>query len=484
MDREKLIAARDKQLWSIEEAAERIGVHSTTLSRWERGEITPHSSSIRKICRAYKTTPEALGLSRHSVSWNQPIDDEHPGEDEAQIAESVKSIHICYQNDVELRIQCLLAEALHRKKSAEGYADLRRRLHQELESSQSMHQQNHEGIDEGRRDAIRRLALFPAQVLGLTALGTALTWGAEEILISCASGLTACEYLSRGDQQDISLALDMLSAYLPTLKTIVRESSQHRQEAARQVAQGSLIKATLAVHREGAADAIQYAQQSLIYARESGDIAWQAGIARRLSWMYFCNGQEDLALETALQAEYLMKEAKVPFALATQSAIYGGIAKYQALNGHKDEALITFGRARDLFSASLNDNNGFVYGEYNLSTLTMEEGLMHLYAGEYDEAFTTLSRVVDVQGETFAPTVPMSSKRVYVEIINNLMLASLNRAVKDKKLSLGLLKAGIAGTTGLDSKQRLSELRLAYRIMLGIWSNEPDVRELRGQLLH
>src|SRR5579875_3611975 len=54
--------ARHKQHWSLEEAAQRIGVDRATLSRWERGESKPRAVNLRQLCEAYGMSPQQVGF--------------------------------------------------------------------------------------------------------------------------------------------------------------------------------------------------------------------------------------------------------------------------------------------------------------------------------------------------------------------------------------------------------------------------------------
>jgi len=59
----KLIAARKAQCWSLEEAANAIGVSTQTYFRWEHYLQVPHPSSLRLLCAAFGvSSPKELGF--------------------------------------------------------------------------------------------------------------------------------------------------------------------------------------------------------------------------------------------------------------------------------------------------------------------------------------------------------------------------------------------------------------------------------------
>ncbi len=82
----KLRAARKAKAWTIETAAEKVGVSWVTYSRWEKGTQTPYLSTVRDICKAFHKSPQDLGLE-HLV--------EESGEEETkQVAFTSVSLQI------------------------------------------------------------------------------------------------------------------------------------------------------------------------------------------------------------------------------------------------------------------------------------------------------------------------------------------------------------------------------------------------------
>ena len=75
-----LRAARTTKHWSMQAASERVGVDRVTYSRWERGEQTPHLTTLDLLCRAFEMSPEALGFA-HLVAHPVPLGEattDHP----------------------------------------------------------------------------------------------------------------------------------------------------------------------------------------------------------------------------------------------------------------------------------------------------------------------------------------------------------------------------------------------------------------------
>src|SRR5260370_26907382 len=62
----KLRQARKQKRWSIEKAAEEVGVSWLTYSRWERGTQYPHPTSLDMLCNTFSLSPNELGFSDES----------------------------------------------------------------------------------------------------------------------------------------------------------------------------------------------------------------------------------------------------------------------------------------------------------------------------------------------------------------------------------------------------------------------------------
>ncbi len=59
----KLRTAREKRHWSMEAAADKIGVSKTTIARWEHGEQRPRGTSLDLVCTTFGMSAEELGFA-------------------------------------------------------------------------------------------------------------------------------------------------------------------------------------------------------------------------------------------------------------------------------------------------------------------------------------------------------------------------------------------------------------------------------------
>jgi tetratricopeptide (TPR) repeat protein len=281
----------------------------------------------------------------------------------------------------------------------------------------------------------------------------------------------------------MTLASWALSIYLPALKTIAKESSLHRKEATRLAGQAFLLKTVLTVHREGPKQAASYAEQGLIYSKESGDLPLQLTLVRRLAWVYGLDRQNEKAAEKALEGQYLLEHTSASLPALVHSNVYSGVAKNQALHGRKDEALLALDQAHDTFVASPSEDMMISsLMAYDLAHLLMDDGLTHYHLREYDAALEAFAKVIDP--ETLALKVSGVAERVRIEIINHQALASLKRANKDMELSIKLWIVGMQGAMALRSEQRFGEALSAYDMMEALWSGERRIMELRDFTRH
>ena len=62
MERTKLIAARLRRHWTLEQAAEHLQVGVNTVIRWEKGQRRPFAYNVQKICEVYQAAAWELDL--------------------------------------------------------------------------------------------------------------------------------------------------------------------------------------------------------------------------------------------------------------------------------------------------------------------------------------------------------------------------------------------------------------------------------------
>jgi transcriptional regulator with XRE-family HTH domain len=79
--------ARLSKLWTIEQAAERVGVSKSTYLRWENSAQMPHLSSLARLCDTFSVTPETLGygdLLWSGTKLSSQVQEEQPPQNHEQ----------------------------------------------------------------------------------------------------------------------------------------------------------------------------------------------------------------------------------------------------------------------------------------------------------------------------------------------------------------------------------------------------------------
>jgi len=449
--------AREKRGWSQWKAAAELNVDFNTVSRWENGKATPQGRNLHRICEVYGLKIEDLGLGKHITKKPVPRSGD---------AESFM--------DLTMR---LLSLAFIPHRHFQDAQDAITRILEEHDMNT-----DNEVSTISRRDALRHLAGFPLLSLGLSSAGPVLHRPAEEIINQCAASIAACWELSKGsDDADLALAFKGASAYLPTLKALVKDSSQHRQAAASLAGQCYLLKTVLGWHLQGLKEAAQYAQQAVFYSKEAEDTPLLLATLDYLAWLHYYDRRGKQALKTILQAIPMIKEYKPPLSPRLLGGVYSTVALMQARNGQSGTA--TLGKAATSFyrPATGATEHYFVYMDYTQADLVLNDGMVHYHQGEHDKALDSLSQLID--GKTLKAKLVVP-ERTRIEGVNMMTLASLKRPKKDMEETVHFFKEGMQGSKALQSEQRYNESQAAYDIMEAVWSGEGHIKELKELVMH
>ena len=462
MKREKLLAARVRKRLTLEDAAELLGVNANTLYKWEAGKATPRFYNIQKLCEVYEASPWELGL------------DVLPAPVTSQALATNEALSRLMQTDLTLRLLVIIFEP-HRV-SCQHLQRLQHRIREIIEEERTMDKDIL-----SRREALQRLALLPFATLQLNALGASLSRPIEDILTQCAAGVAACWHLSKSAEgSDLALAFQCVSGYLPTLKAIVKDSSQYRKPAANLTGQCALLQTILGLHLQGFKEAEQYAQEAVAYSKEAQDIPLLLSALDYAAWMHYFAKHSQQALHTIEQALPLLKQKPYGTSLPPLlcADVYSTLAVMQAKNGQ--DGIASLGLAKEALFAPPFDEPFFVGIEYTTSDVFLEEGLFHYHQGESDRALSAFSQLVDPN--TLASKLPMP-ERVRIGALNDMARALLNHETKDMERVIHLWKAALEGAMRLHSEQRLNEVLVTYEIMESLWPREKRILELRDLII-
>ena len=472
-----LAAAREQRHWTQEDAAERFGVSVQTIWRWESGQSFPRAHFIRQICEEYGMSAKELGLVRDKDSQKAqkraPIIQTQVQAPSPAAPDVVGgSYEVFLATDITLRCQHIIQKwPVHSAR----YHDLQAVITLEIEDDNSMQEPM------SRRDALRRIVALQIEFCGLSALMPVLKHPVEEILPRCAVGITACWHMRKG--KDLTLASEMISAYIPTLKEIVRTASeeQQRKAAADLAAQSLLLKAILTRHVDGSnavERAAAYAQQAETYGEFAESHLITVIALRTQAAIYYYGGRHEQALHAAQKAKYFLEthqDADIP--LLAQSCVYGVLARSQGYQGNKQDALTSLKKAHTTFFAQPPNESIPIWIDHDKANLTLADGMTHYHLDMHKEALDSFSQVQKIEQDNLTTQYEIMLDEVLTEV-------SRSDKPRDMEFCIDRWTQGIEGAKTLQSNQRYNEATQAYIAMRAIWPGEKRIRELRDLVVH
>jgi transcriptional regulator with XRE-family HTH domain len=453
----KLVEARARKDWTLHEAAQWIGCAPNTLNRWELGTMNPSAYYRTRLCTAYEMTKGELGL-----------------EDESFLITSEGAMGSAFELLRADFTMYLMALALAEYDTCWQVQDVLIGAIEEV----TMHSSDE--VLRQQREALQRLAMLPMLNRGQRP--------AEEILNTCAAGLTACGYLALGKREDMQLVASMIAAYLPLLQSITIDSSKQQKVAAALLSQSLQIKSKIGYHLEGVRQATMYAECAVQWAKKSQHktmlIMAQRELLGAYEWAVLQHRAE--ALTIVEETQYIMefkRGARVTPMI--QSWVYTGLAKYQALNKQETAMKASLEKAEETFFASPDSAAVPVYIPHSHARLMRHKAISYAYLGQQDKALQLFADVVDLDGDSFAAKLPMA-ERTYLAVLSEAMFSALKvpNAKKDKDLSIALWIRVMEKSLELHSETYFNESNVAFQIMEGIWSDDTRVLALREALVH
>ncbi len=92
MHNQKLRKARQQKRWSIEKAAEKVGVSWLTFSRWEHGTQQPRSATLDMLCNAFGMSPEELGYAAENCLSRTDVEKDPESSEDVKRREALQKI--------------------------------------------------------------------------------------------------------------------------------------------------------------------------------------------------------------------------------------------------------------------------------------------------------------------------------------------------------------------------------------------------------
>ena len=334
-------------------------------------------------------------------------------------------------------------------------------VYTEIESWNRMVDQDHpqtKAFLSTRRAVLAGLILVSDGVLKWVQSGRMTPVIAKEFLVQCATSLTACHHLLKGD--GLAAVEYALPQYLPHLIALAKAPSSFQKEAAYLAAQACCLIGVVKSHRRQFHESVAHRKQAVELAEVTGDSVLLAAAFVQLGTAWFYSDRPEKTLEACQKAERLIPKDPPFFPAHLQSRIYIDLSNAYACTGHLQEAK----NYRDLANAIelLPDDNLFIPClDYDLSHKIVMEGKVSIQLGRLkapdpnqslsEEARTIYENADAVLGQ-LSPESDSVTERVIIEgtILRSLVAVKLGNMEK----SIEYLRKGALGAKSLGSDRQ------------------------------
>jgi transcriptional regulator with XRE-family HTH domain/tetratricopeptide (TPR) repeat protein len=494
--------------WSQQKLAELIGASNEMISYWEGGKKKTSPFYQEKLCELFGKTAEELGflssgrdLSIASSSLanviqlpqiQQTTEQEmvsalQPLAVSMQISSDVASLDIATW--FATRVNDLKAFGAFWHEPTITYQQQQARINAEINKWNEMTDQDSQNTHEyllTRRTALATLATLSTSLLTKVQFGQLTTLVGEEFLAQCATSITACYHLLKGD--GLVTVEYTLPKYLPLLVTLAKSPSPFQQKAATLASQGSYLLSLVALHRLRFSERVEYCKQAVELAKIAGDRILFITALTYLGLAWFDFGEANKMLHAFQLAESFIRETPSEIPHLLQSRIYMGLAGAYARLSLRQEAEYNLHLADEVFSIPLESDFLAVFLDYDHSLKILWEGFVHVDLGKIEEQNTLSSRgflqyeqakTALAQIEQF-PQSALISERVRVEIVNQRALVAIKS--KDMDSFQKYLITGVQGAKKLGSEKRRQEAITNWKAAREQWPHEKKIMELADVL--
>lgn len=241
-----------------------------------------------------------------------------------------------------------------------------------------------------------------------------------------------------------------------------------------------MIKAFVARHYTGLADAIQSGLDAITLSKETRNVQLQLFALESQAWSYLFAKNYVFALKKMQEADALFQQYTrlpnvQPLHPQTQGGIYSALAIVQAKNGIAPD--VALGTATEFEPA----DEDYPFVDFKRSILFLEAGCAYVYRGDQAKAMAWLEKRLDP--ETLTPRIAQSELG-RIETLNYMTLSALKAPDRDMEKTLAFWNAAMQGAIELQSEQRFSEALSNYELMEVIWPGEKRVTDLRERIVH
>ncbi len=395
-----LYTQRKLRGWSQAKLAELIGASEEMISKWERGKKRTSPFYQEKLCDLFGMDAEELGFlvptsdgaSREarfqetfqesapvaSVFW---LSDLHntiyphfavwstlPQEKSEELATTQERVSVSL--DVEL-----IAMALQWRQSSDPIVLLQQLTYESIRKYDAMHNDHSDHTTRvTRRHALQAIATFPIQMYSLTHLiSDVRSMPLNEVLPSCTAGITACWELRRDETEGLLTIQHILSAYLPMLENVVRQSSSYQLAAAYLASQGYLLVNVLAEHYGKKEQMEVAARKARLYGKIAQDVNLEVSALIRLAIKFDYEHDDVKALEIYQEALALPGFSTVSPLL--RGRVYAGLAGTHAYCSQTAQALSFLSQAKEIYPDEPESDPSYPFALCDGNTLALWEGL-------------------------------------------------------------------------------------------------------------
>ena len=469
----RLQAVREQKMWTLEEAAEEVGIDAQTLWRWENYVQRPRPSSLRRLCEVFGMSAEALGFGRSLDDVDQARPPEEITQEPFPISAVVDQLPLS-----EASVDCATWFGLKQTQitrvinyyigRATSCDDLQQTIDQEIRAFARMKPQySTQDYTLSRRQALIAIAYLPLSLLIRFQQDHLPSTVVEEILPRCAASITACWHLSRGSE--VAMIQQALSSYFPFIEMLAQTSSPYQHTAAALAAQSSMLRGIVALHHLDLQSREKYARQALHYSRVAQERNLEAAALMYLGYSDGYARQPERAMITFENALSL-SEAPSLLSPLLLSDIYIGLAEAHAQCQQEELAAKAMTLAQHSFPLYPELDPGFLYADCGLSTLYTYEGKMYLNLGRAKEAQQAFAQIERIQSG-----VSFSERNRTARVIYQAQAAL---GLGDLEMCCICLEEGRKAAAVLDSRRMSSDIFEVYLLARERWPREQRIRTL------
>ena len=287
----------------------------------------------------------------------------------------------------------------------------------------------------------------------------------------------------------MSLALESVSRYIPVLRTIARQSSQHRENALELATRSAILRVLLALECSSSIAAIPHALEAVNLSEETDNAALQLSALARFAYTYFHTKQPSLfplALAPAQKMADLLErvQSKIFLPPSIIAGNYSMQSIIQASNHLSPD--VALGNAMDIDPSTLSGDSDPFFTQVTPGSLTSDAGLAQYHSGNPQAALRIGLPSGLIRNTLEAKIIQgiRTTERGRIYTINDMILAALKTPDRDKEQIIKWWKAAIEGAKMLRSEQLFNDALIAYEALEYAWPSDKDILDLRDQKKH